>query len=251
MYQYRALLLTMTARELKARYRASVMGFLWTFLNPTLNMIVFTVVGVIMQMQQPKYPYFLFVGQLPWICFSTSVLAGASAISDRRDLLTKVRFPAQILPAVVILTNLANYVLALPLLVGLGLIFDDIPTWHALYFFPILLVQTLFTLALVYAISALNVTFRDLQHIVGNVMTMLFFLTPVIWTMEGREPWVQKWVPLLNPMATLVIAYRDVFYEHRVPDVAALAVLAGVSLVLLWLTSWLFESRREEFAELV
>lgn len=250
-YQYRALLLTMTARELKARYRASVLGFLWTFLNPTLNMLVFTVVGQLMGTWQPRYPFFLFVAQLPWIYFSTSVMAGASAISDRRDLLTKVRFPAQVLPSVVIATNLANYLLALPLLVILGLFFGDVPSWHVVYFLPVVVVQTVFTLALVYAVSAINVNFRDLQHIVANLMTMMFFLTPILWTVEGKPDWVQKWVPILNPMATLVMAYRDIFYTHRVPDLAALGALCAVSVALLWLTTMLFESRREEFAELV
>jgi lipopolysaccharide transport system permease protein len=250
-YQYRALLLTMTARELKARYRASVLGFLWTFLNPTLNMMVFTVVGgLMMGAAVPKYPFFLFVGQLPWIYFSTSVMAGASAISDRRDLLTKVRFPAQVLPAVVVLTNLANYLLALPLLVGLGLFFHDVPSWHVVYFVPIVVVQTVFTLAVVYAVSALNVNFRDLQHIVANLMTMMFFLTPIIWPIEGRPQWIQDWVHL-NPMATLTLAYRDIFYLHRPPNGMALLSLGAVSLVLLWMTTVLFESRREEFAELV
>ncbi len=250
-YQYRALLFTMTARELKARYRASVLGFLWTFLNPTLNMLVFAVVGQLMGAWQPKYPFFLFVGQLPWLYFATSIIAGASAISDRRDLLTKVRFPAQVLPSVVVLTNLANYMLALPLLLALGLFFGDFPTWHVVYFLPVLLLQTVLTLAIVYAVSAFNVNFRDLQHIVGNLITMMFFLTPIIWTVQGKPEWVQKWVPILNPMATFIIAYRDIFYEHRVPDLQALAAWGGVSVLLLWVTSLIFESRREEFAELV
>src|SRR5688572_16758110 len=107
LYQYRGLLLSLTQRELKARYRNSVLGFLWTFLNPTLQMVVYTLVfSVFMRQNIQSYTYFMFVGLLPWIWFSTSVGAGASAISDRRDLLTKVRFPAQVLPASVVVTNL-------------------------------------------------------------------------------------------------------------------------------------------------
>src|SRR4051812_10886122 len=96
LYQYRALLSSLTLRELKARYRASVLGFLWTFLNPTLHMLVYALMfEVLLQQGMPHYPYFIFIGLLPWICFSSSVIAGTSSISDRRDLLTKVRFPAQ------------------------------------------------------------------------------------------------------------------------------------------------------------
>ena len=124
LYQYRALLIALSMRELKARYRASVLGFLWTFLNPTLNMLVYALVfGVLMRNSVPNYAYYLFTGLLPWIFFSSSVLGGTTSISDRRDLLTKVRFPAQVLPATVVLTNLINFLLSLPLLLGLGLLF--------------------------------------------------------------------------------------------------------------------------------
>src|SRR3954466_13788518 len=93
LYQYRGLLWSLITRELKARYRASVLGFLWTFLNPTLQMAVYALVGMLLDQGIPQYPYFIFTGLLPWIYFSSSVLGATSAISDRRDLLTKVRFP--------------------------------------------------------------------------------------------------------------------------------------------------------------
>ncbi len=121
LWQYRALLWALTARELKARYRASVLGFLWTFLNPTLNMVVYVMVfGVLLSSPVERYPFFLFSGLLPWIAFSSSVAAGTTSVSDRRDLLTKVRFPAQVLPATVVLTNLINFLLSLPLLFVVG-----------------------------------------------------------------------------------------------------------------------------------
>src|SRR6476661_8070133 len=102
LHQYRALLWALTQRELRARYRASVLGFLWTFLNPTLQMLVYYLLfQVVMKQQIPHYTYFVFVGLLPWIFFSSCATGGATAISDRRDLLTKVRFPAQVLPATV------------------------------------------------------------------------------------------------------------------------------------------------------
>src|SRR5713101_6666604 len=167
LYQYRVLLLSLTQRELKARYRASVLGFFWTFLNPTLLMLAYVLVfGVFMKAQMHHYVFFLFVGLLPWVFFSTSLSSGATAISDRRDLLTKVRFPAQILPATVVTTNLCNYVLALPLMLILGAAYGVWPSWHAVTFPLVLFVQLLFTLALVFALSALNVSFRDLQYIV-------------------------------------------------------------------------------------
>lgn len=258
LYQYRGLLLSLMQRELKARYRGSVLGFFWTFLNPTLLMTVYTLIfGLVMRSPIPRFPYFLFVGLLPWTWFSSSVLGSANAISDRRDLLTKVRFPAQVLPANVVATNLVNFLLSIPLMLVLGLFFGDRPTWHVLLFPVIVLVQLCLTLAVSYVVSALNVTFRDLQHLIANLVMVLFFMTPVLYpgeTIENAErlPMLARKVLLFgNPMAVLIQGYRRVFYEHRMPDLAALGAVFAASLVLLVLASSLFERRREDFAESV
>jgi lipopolysaccharide transport system permease protein len=259
LYQYRALLVALSLRELKARYRASVLGFLWTFLNPTLSMLVYVLVfGVLMKSSVPRYPYYLFCGLLPWIAFSSSVMGGTTSISDRRDLLTKVRFPAQVLPATVVLTNLINFLLSVPLLFLLGAFFDVVPSWHLVFALPVLLVQTFFTLAVTYLLAAINVAFRDLQHIINNIMQMVFFLTPVLWDVKSvpalgslTQVQSQQLILTVNPMAAVVVAWRDLFFEQRVPDWQPLAVVAGVALVLMWLSATVFERRREEFAELV
>ncbi len=253
LYQYRALLWSLTLRELKARYRASVLGFLWTFLNPTLQMGVYSLIfGLIIQQEIPHYPFFIFVGMLPWIFFSSSVMAGASAISDRRDLLTKVRFPAQVLPATVVASNLANYLLSLPLMIALGLASGVVPTWHAVIFLPIVVLQTLFTLSVAYVLSALNVAFRDLQHIVGNLVMLGFFGTPILWSI-GRISSEGTRTALIygNPMAAMTVSYQQIFYYHRLPDWEPLGTVALLSVAMLWVASFIFEQRREEFAELV
>lgn len=252
LYQYRALLLSLTMRELRARYRASVLGFLWTFLNPTISMVVYALVfGVVMKAQVENFAYFVFSGLLPWIFFASSVSAGTSAVSDRKDLLTKVHFPAQVLPATVVLSNLINFVLSLPLLMALGAFYGMVPTWHLLLFIPLALLQTFFTLALTYLLSALNVAFRDLQHIVGNLLQVAFFLTPVLYPIASVPERLREPVMMFNPMAALIVSYRDIFYEHRVPQAQPLLVVAGLSIALLMLSSSVFERRREEFAELV
>jgi lipopolysaccharide transport system permease protein len=250
LYQYRGLLLSLVQRELKARYRGSVLGFLWTFLNPTLHMLVYMLLfSVFMKSRVENYAYFMFVGLLPWIWFSTSVGAGASSISDRRDLMTKVRFPAQVLPAAVVTTNLCNFIFSLPLMVLMGALFGVWPSWHFIAFPVVVLIQLCFILALVYGISALNVTFRDLQHIVLNLMTLWFFVTPVLYELSSIPEQYRDLVLVANPMAILITSYQAIFYEHRLPDGIPLAVLSGFSLALLWGATQLFESRREDFAE--
>lgn len=258
LYQYRALLYALAVRELKARYRASVLGFLWTFLNPTLNMLVYVLVFEVLMSRAttPHYAYYLFTGLIPWIYFSSSVLGGTTSISDRRDLLTKVRFPAQVLPATVVLTNLLNFLLSLPLLLGLGLLSGVTPSWHLVLLFPILMVQTVFTLGVSYLLAALNVAYRDLQHIVSNVVQMAFFLTPVLWDLRavsavGSLTQEQTHhLILVSPTAAMVVAWQDIFYHQRLPDWQPLLRLAAMGVAVLWISTHVFERRREEFAEL-
>ncbi|WP_095992325.1 ABC transporter permease [Cystobacter fuscus] len=252
LYQYRGLLLSLTQRELKARYRNSVLGFLWTFLNPMLQMAVYTLLfSVYMRQNLEAYTFFVFVGLLPWICFSSSLSAGASSISDRRDLLTKVRFPAQVLPATVVVTNLVNYLLSLPLMLVLGMFFGRWPTWHIVAFPVVLLIQSCVTLALAYLLSALNVFFRDLQQIVTNLLTLWFFVTPVFYQSLTIPGHLRSIVVLLNPMAVMITSYQAIFYEQRLPDAGPLLLWLTIALMLLMFASVLFERRREEFAEFV
>ncbi|SEM06773.1 lipopolysaccharide transport system permease protein [Stigmatella aurantiaca] len=252
LYQYRGLLLSLTQRELKARYRGSVLGFLWTFLNPMLQMAVYTLLfSVYMRQNIEHYPYFMFVGLLPWIWFSSSIGAGASAISDRRDLLTKVRFPAQVLPATVVVTNLCNFMLSVPLLIVFGLFLGRWPSWHLLFFPAVVLIQLCVTMGLAYLISAINVTFRDLQQIVVNLLTMWFFVTPIFYQAQTVPDRFRALVILANPMAVMVTSYQAIFYEHRMPDLGPLLLWLGIALVLLAVASSIFERRREEFAEVV
>lgn len=252
LYQYRALLYSLTQRELKARYRGSILGFLWTFLNPTLLMLVYALVfSVYMRNAIPHYTYFMFVGLLPWIFFSSSVLGGASSISDRRDLMTKVRFPAQVLPATVIAVNLCNYIFSLPLMFVLGFAFHESFSWHVVLFPLILAAQLLFTIAVVYLLSALNVGFRDLQHIIGNIVTLWFFVTPVLYKVDTIPEGARQIVRYVNPMSIIIGSYQSIFYDHTLPDLASLAYLTVMASALLYMATQIFERRREEFAETV
>lgn len=252
LYQYRGLLLSLTQRELKARYRNSVLGFFWTFLNPMLQMAVYTLLfSVYMRQKMEAYTYFIFVGLLPWIWFSSSLIAGSSAISDRRDLLTKVRFPAQVLPATVVVTNLINFLLSLPLMIVLGMFFGRFPTWHLIAFPAVVLAQLCVTLAIAYLVSALNVTFRDLQQIVSNLLTLWFFVTPIFYQSTTIPERFRTVGVLANPMAVMISSYQAIFYEQRLPDPAPLLMWMAISLVLLWVASEIFERRREEFAEFI
>lgn len=252
LFQYRALLWSLTQRELQARYRGSIFGFLWTFLNPMLLMMVYGLLfTVYMRQQMDHYTLYMFTGLLPWIWFSSSVLAGASAISDRRDLLTKVKFPPQILPATVVLSNGINFLLSFPLVLILALL-SDVPLTRYLLFFPLIVAgQLVLNTAVAYLVSAFNVVFRDLQHLVANLLTLLFFLTPILYSGSMIPERYRSVALFANPMAGFVHGYQDIVYYQRAPQLQPLAVATAISVVLLALASAYLNARREEFAELV
>jgi len=249
LYRYRALIWTLVIKELKLRYRGSVLGFFWSFLNPLLLMAVYALVfSVYMRIQMEHYAVFMFCGLLPWIWFSASLLEGVNSIVGRGDLITKAFFPPQILPMVTLLANLINFLLSLPILFLFLWASHVVPTWPLVTLPLILVVQFLFTLGLVLALSAMNVHFRDLTHILGNVLTLWFFVCPIIYPLK-QIPERFRFLVDLNPMALLTLMYQDVFFYNRFPDFRVLGILAGLGIVIVILGNAIFNSYRESFAE--
>lgn len=250
LFQYRALLFSLIGRDLKGRYRGSVFGFLWTFLNPVLQMLVYSVVfHVYLGNGIDHYPYFLFVGLLPWNWLATSLLTGVSSISDRRDLITKVKFPPQILPMTVIGSALANYLLTLPLMLAFGFA-NGIHYGLVVVAFPIVVaVQLLVTTGIVYFVASVNVTFRDLQHILGNLVMFAFFLTPIMYSADQIPEQFRRLELLLNPAAVLVRSYQDIFYSGAWPNFRALGRTAVLGALLFIGGSLFMGTKREDFAE--
>jgi lipopolysaccharide transport system permease protein len=156
-----------------------------------------------------------------------------------------------VLPATVVSTNLINFLLSLPLMVALGAVFGVWPSVHALAFPLVLFAQLVFTLAVTFIVSALNVRFRDLQHITQNVLTLWFFVTPVLYIPNAVPEVARRLYLIANPMAVIINSYHGIFYEHRWPHWRGLSFVTLASLLLLALAARVFEERREEFAELV
>jgi lipopolysaccharide transport system permease protein len=229
---HRGILAALVWRELKARYRGSVLGFLWTLLNPLLLMAIYSLVfSVYVRIDIPKYPIFVFAGLLPWIWFSSSLTAATSSIVEGGALVKRVAFPPQVLPAAALTAGLVNFLLALPLLVAFVLAAGLPLSWGLLAVPVLVAIQYVFTLGLATALAMLSVRFRDLQHLLTNLLTLWFFLTPVIYPVSLVP---ESFRPLLwlNPMAPLMVAYQDVFYRARVPALDQVAPVAGAAVVV-------------------
>ncbi len=249
LYRCRALIMSLVLKELKLRYLGSFLGFFWTFLNPLLLMCVYTIVfSVFFRIKVENYPVFLFCALIPWICFSHSILEGANSIIKGGNLITRVLFPAQVLPTVTVFSNLVNFILSLPLLFIFLLLFK-VQIGIALIALPIVMViQAVFTMGLVLMVSALNVHFRDIQHILGNLIIMWFFTTPIVYP-STSIPARLKFITYINPMATLIKAYRDILFYRQFPDWMLLGGILCLGFLVFFLGNLVFNRYKESFPE--
>ncbi|MBH16967.1 MAG: hypothetical protein CL488_01920 [Acidobacteria bacterium] len=253
--RHRSLIQTLVARELKARYRGSVLGFFWSFINPLLLLLVYWFVfSVVLPGIRPidiePYALFMFCGLLPWTWFSSSVLEASNVLIAGGNLIKKVLFPAEVLPVVTVLANMIHFLLGLPIIAA-ALVYFAVPVrpLELLWLPVVVLVQLFFTLGLALIVSSLTVHFRDLKDILGNLMTFWFFATPIIYPMSLAPP-SGKVLLDLNPFTHLVISYQEIlFYDGPFGHWKWLLALGGVSIVLFLLGYFLFDRLRDSFAE--
>ncbi len=258
--KYRALIQSLVARELKARYRGSVLGFFWSFANPLLLLLVYTFVFAYV-MEPPRgidnYALFFFCGILPWTWFSSSLLESSNVLISGGNLIKKVMFPAEVLPIVTVLSNLVHFLLGLPILVGFLIYFDAPIELSELPWFPIaLVIQLLLTLGFALILSALTVHFRDLKDILGNVMTLWFFATPIIYPWFNAPPRIRSFLNL-NPFTHLAVTYQQILFFSTDPTAAGgqplhwkwLLVLGIGSVAMFLFGYFLFDRLRDSFAE--
>ena len=246
---YREIVLILIWRDLKTRYRGSVLGFLWTFLNPLLLMIIYSLVfSVYMRVEVRAYPIFLFAGLLPWIWFSSAMLSGASSIVESGTLIKRVPFPPHILPAVSVTATLVNFLLALPLLAGFMVAWGFPLGWSLMTLPLTIAIQYVLTLGLAIVMSMLTVRYRDLQQLLANLLTLWFFLTPVLYP-TTMVPERFHGLLMLNPMAVLTISFQDALYGAHAPSLRHLSAVAVVAVVVFGLALTLSNRLRWGLAE--
>ncbi len=250
---YKELLEELTKREIKQRYKQSVLGYAWVILNPFFQMLVmafvfqyllrFNNLGV-------PYPIFLFAGLLPWNLFSSSVSSSVNALVANSGLLTKIYFPREIFVASTILAKMVDFFLASTVFI-LMMLFYHIPfTPYMLWFFPILLIQMIFTYGFSLILAAFNLFYRDIQYLLSLVLLMWMYLTPVIYPVE-IFPEHYRWIFKINPMAVFINAYRQVLLGGANPNFTSLGIGLVFSLVMLVVGQWVFKRLEGQFADVV
>jgi len=250
--RYRALIRSLVSRELKARYRGSVLGFLWSFVNPLLLLLTYTVVFTLIlpvgktPRMEPYYLFF-FCGLLPWTWFSSSLAESASVLIAGGNLIKKVLFPAEVLPAVTVLANLAHFLFGLPILLAFLAWEGRITPTILLLPLPIL-VQLVLTLGCSLFLAALTVHFRDIGNILAHVLQLWFFATPVLYDVEILQGTLRQLLRL-NPMGHVVIAYQQILFHGYFDHWRGLAAALLAGLVALSVGAFVFDRLRDTFAE--
>jgi len=255
--RYRGLIQSLVARELKARYRGSVLGFFWSFVNPLLLLLVYSFVfGFILPpdfRDIPNYSLFMFCGILPWTWFTSSLLESTGVLISGGNLIKKVLFPAEVLPIVTVLANMAHFAFGLPILALFLLYFRAPITPVDLLWFPVTMaVQLIFTLGCALLLSALTVHFRDIRDLLGHLLTIWFFATPIIYSykMDNVAGYIGyfNW----NPMFHIAVSYQEVLFFHGpFGHLRWLLAIGAVSVVLFVAAYWVFDRLRDSFSEAV
>lgn len=232
--RYRDLVRNLVSRDLKVRYRESLLGFGWSLLNPLLMTAVFYLVfQVFLRNPTPMFPVFLLCGILPWNWCTAAVSGGVSSVVGNAHLIKKVYFPRELLPVSIVTANMVHLVLALPILFLMMLIFGAPFTGWILLIPLLLAIQFVFLAGVALFLSSINVFFRDTAPITEVLLTLWFFLTPVFYRVEDVT---DQWAALLyyaNPMASIVSAYRAILYTGRSPDFSILLVTALTAVAVL------------------
>lgn len=249
-YDYRQMIFSLVRKELRGRYKGSVLGFLWTFINPLLQLLVYTFVfSVIVPNNIEKFYLYLFIGLIPWLFFSGSMTGGAASIIAQKDLVKKIYFPREVIPISYVTSNFVNMLLCFIVIFAVIIISGTGITLHLLLYLPIIMiVEYVMALGGAMLTSALTVYFRDLEYILGIVTMAWMYFTPVVYSIDMVPEWLRP-IFNLNPMTPVIVAYRDVLYYRQAPHLSTLLQGFILGLIVLFIGIIVFRKLQRGFAE--
>lgn len=254
LFTYRELLFSITARDIKVRYKQAALGMAWAILQPLLLMVIFTIVFsrfVRIPTDGVPYPIFSYCGLLPWTFFASSLAFAIPSLVSNINLVTKIYFPREIFPIAAVAASFFDFVIASVVFVGMMLYYRVTVSMTMLVMVPVLVViQILLTFGVVFVLSAVNVFFRDIRYIVPLGVQIWMFISPVIYPMS-LVPVRFRFIYSLNPMAVLLDGYRSLILAGEMPPLKLLGLAAGVSVGLFVLSYRIFKKLEMRFADVI
>ena len=249
LYNYRELLKTNVKKEIRGKYKNSFLGVLWSFLNPLLQIVVYAIVfQIILKNPQENYAVFICCGLIPWTFFSSSLTRSAFTMVENGNLLKKVYFPREILPISIVTSEAVNFLISTIIIIAF-VVFGGLGISKYMVFYPIVwIAQYILLVGLSLIVSSISVYVRDLQHLIGVVLQLFFYATPIVYSAD-IIPDNLKWILNINPMTYIIEAYRDIFYNQTMIDIMPLLILIGISVVLCVIGYLIFNKLQKGFAE--
>ena len=235
--------------ELRTRYKGSFLGFLWTFLNPLLVLMVYSLIfATIMKVAIKDYSVFMFIGLLAWNFFATALQTSSGVVMRQSSLVKKIYFPREVLPISVVGGALINYLLSTIILFIFLLIYGYYPNEYWIFFPIIIIIEFIFTLGLSLLFASITVYLRDIEHIITILLMVWFYLTPVIYKFS-MIPTKYDFLFKVNPLTDIIIALQTIFYYRSQPEIKLLGYALVSSLIVLLIGYLTFRKLNRKFAE--
>jgi lipopolysaccharide transport system permease protein len=246
---YRDLLYELVRRDLKVQYEGTVLGFAWTLIMPFLHLgIFYFLFRVILEVKQSRFTSFAFIGIIGYTWFQSALSQAAGSTSGNRDLALRPGFPIPLLPFITVTSSMLHFIFTFPLILLIVMIEEhNIPA--AIFLMPLVMaVQFTLCLGLGYLAAILNIIFRDTKNILDVLLRLFYFLSPVFYD-PNMVPQQYRRLYDLNPMVTILQAYRDIILHGTIPQLFPLAILAIFSVLIVFLGCWVFQKQSYRFLE--
>ncbi|MCI9286527.1 MAG: ABC transporter permease [Clostridia bacterium] len=249
LYNYRELLKTNVKKDVGGKYKNSFLGVLWSFINPLLQIAVYAFVfQIIMRSNIENYAVYLCCALVPWQYFSSVVLRGAATIIDNGNIIKKVYFPREILPISIVTSEGINFLISTIIILGFVIVSGIGLSVNIFWYFLIVIIQYIISLGISFIVSSLSVYFRDLLHLLGVFMQLLFYATPIVYSAQD-VPASFRWLLKINPMSYLIEGYRTIFYDKMPPNFQSLGIALLMGIVLCVIGYFVFRKLEKGFAE--
>lgn len=246
---YKEFLKSNVKKDVRGKYKGSFLGVLWSFINPLLSVVIYAIVfHYIMRFQIENYLIYLIAGIIPWTFFTTAINSGMNSILFNADIIKKVYFPRIILPISAVSSCLVNFLISCIIIVIFAF-FSSVGVSCYLIFLPlVILIQYIFTLGIVFILSAVEIYVRDIEHIINFFIGMLFYVTPILYTTD-YVPEKFSFLLKINPLSFIIDAYHSIFYYKEIPNLGNLSVIGVISVIVFILGYLIFNKLQKGFAE--
>lgn len=248
-WKRRELLYNLVIKDLKIKYKGSILGFAWSVFTPVITMLVMVVIfSKFMRFEYPNYPVFVLSGIIVWNLLSASLSGSAVVLSGNANLITKIYFPREIFPLSVVFSKVVDFFIALVILF-IFIIFYKIQISIFILLLPVIfIVHLLFIIGISMLISCLNLFYRDVKHMLDFILFVWFYATPVFYPISLIPEKYLKFY-LLNPMVSILAVYRDILIDGKMPDIRFLVISFILSMAVFWISYVIFKHYENRFAE--